>query len=86
MVRRVVQWTARKLRHEEDETAATRAYLAAPSDSQRARMAGESRDAPRQAWPHRAGLRGRIVVRANVAQLRDLRGPEMAKGIVVRHR
>ncbi len=37
------------------------------------RVRRDSVRALRQAWPHRHGLRGRIVVRANVAMLRRLK-------------
>jgi hypothetical protein len=39
-----------------------------------AKVRRDSVKALRQAWPHRQSLRGKIVVRANVAMLRRLEG------------
>jgi hypothetical protein len=54
-------------------TSALEAHLRSMSDSQRKRMATESRKALRTAWMHRHGdNRARLVVQSNVRMLRNL--------------
>lgn len=50
------------------------AYLASLSDTDRAKLASDSRTALRTAWPHRrSSFRAPHVIRANVTMLRNLR-------------
>jgi hypothetical protein len=54
-------------------TPALHTYLTSLSEKGRDRLARESRDALRLAWPHRNSLRGRTVIKSNVTMLRNLR-------------
>ena len=50
-----------------------RDYLTSLTESKLGKLRRDSEKTLRLAWPHRHGLRGRIVVRANVTMLRNLR-------------
>lgn len=57
-----------------DQGEAMQAYLASLSDTDRAKLASDSRTALRTAWPHRrSSFRAPHVIRANVTMLRNLR-------------
>ena len=54
-------------------TPGMRNYLSSLSSCDRLKMLRDSQEALRLAWPHRDGLRGRIVVQSSVNMLRNLR-------------
>jgi hypothetical protein len=57
----------------ENMTAGMRDYLAVLSAYGRTKLRHDSEHALRTAWPHRSTTRGRTVVAANIAMLRNLR-------------